>query len=255
LAAEVWLSTPPDCDQLPPTNDHAAFTDVLDEPQDALNVARSGGASQRFGGLLGRVQGSLTADGGPGGDDDRDGDQAGEYCTADGVQAGGGVVVGGGAAVDDAGGGVEMNVGADGGAEQRDAEENEVAAGDEMGPHQVGADLAPARVAEYRGHRVGQEGQGEHQEDPLGVAVGAEEHQRPDQHREDRDDKVAGDPDQLERGANAGELAAELFHNECAFHRFPCLQWPCSYRQNSCTHNQDYPNFGRHTLCRPQALP
>ena len=75
-----------------------------------------------------------------------------------------------------------------------------------MGPDGVGRHLVPVGVRQHGGDRVGDEDEGEEQEDPLGVAVGAEEHERPDGDGGDRHRDVARDVEQLERGGDAAEL-------------------------------------------------
>ena len=61
-------------------------------------------------------------------------------------------------------------------------------------------------MAEDGGDRVGDEDDGEQQEDALGVAVGAEEHERPDGDRGDRHREVARDAEEVEGGGDAAEL-------------------------------------------------
>ena len=60
--------------------------------------------------------------------------------------------------------------------------------------------------------RIGEEHQRQDEEDPLGVAVGAEQDQRPDGDGGDRDGEVAADAEQLEGGADAGELRHDQAH-------------------------------------------
>jgi hypothetical protein len=56
------------------------------------------------------------------------------------------------------------------------------------------------------GNGVGDEDDGEQQEDPFGVAVGTEEHERPDGDGGDGDREIARDPEQVEGGGDAAEL-------------------------------------------------
>ncbi len=101
---------------------------------------------------------------------------------------------------------VELDVRRDGGPDQRHREQQERLGGDEVGPHRVGGHLLPVGVGQHGGDRVGDEDEGEEQEDALGVAVGAEEHERPDGHGGDRNREIARDPEELEGGGDAAEL-------------------------------------------------
>jgi hypothetical protein len=101
---------------------------------------------------------------------------------------------------------VQLDVGGDGGADQRDGEKDEGLVRDEVGPERVRDDAVPVWVAEDRGDEVRAEPQGEHQEHPLCVPVRAEEHEGPDRDRSNRDRQVTGDPEEIERSGNPAEL-------------------------------------------------
>ena len=72
-------------------------------------------------------------------------------------------------------------------------------------------------MAEERRQRIGDEHQAQQQEHTLGVAVGAEEDQRPDHDGGDRDREIARHAEELERARDARELGhheAEVGHGE-----------------------------------------
>ena len=86
------------------------------------------------------------------------------------------------------------------------AEQDERLGGQQVGHKRRGQHAAPMRVAEEGGDRIGEEDEGQDQEQPLGVSVGAEQDQGPDGDGGDGNGDVPADPEQLQGGADAGEL-------------------------------------------------
>lgn len=136
----------------------------------------AGDRFEGFGGLGGGVQRTGVANGGDGGDDDRQADDAGEHRPDHGVQLDQPLVLGLRAAVYDTCGGVELHVRADGRADQGDREQDEALVGFHVRDHQVLADLASVRVAEDHRDRVGEERRRHDEEDAFGPSVGAEQY-------------------------------------------------------------------------------
>ena len=102
---------------------------------------------------------------------------------------------------------VELDVGRDGGADERDRRARGTTWWRRSGATAVlAATCVPVGMGQHGGDRVGDEDEREEEEDPLGVAVGAEEHERPDGDGGDRDREVARDAEELEGGGDAAEL-------------------------------------------------
>src|SRR6185312_171851 len=121
-------------------------------------------------------------------------------------EAGVAILLGGDPLLDHRGLDVELHVRRDRGADERHEQVEVAELQPRMRSDRLAQHLAPIRLGEESGADVGQEGQGEEEEDLLHPAVGAAGDQQPDENGGGRHGDVAADPEQLRRRGDADEL-------------------------------------------------